>query len=451
MERELKKESIMGGFIDHNCGAKDSKSLKRVNIDIKSRGRIYLVKKCIIMMLILTMIFCGIVSFANTETVKFRDINANHWAVSFIESLRTSNIVAGYPDGTFRPGANVKINEFIAMTVKALGFYYESPVNDWAKPYIDKALELNIIEVGQFTNYNEPITRQSMTSVTLNAVVLSEERPSTEFDENIAYEIKDYTTICDYCKQNVLDAYKLGITTGYSDKTFRPWLSSTRAEATTLISKIINPDLRDVPSYDFKTTIKHWYWVKENGDHVNAETNIYKNGEFKLVDVDFYMPVYKGKNVREMYELGKYMSTLAAEAGDSPFHVFSKGPDGFGIYGFKDKTVYTSIFEQNIQRADQVMQIPARFEIILGANAYLYPEYSYMISLDKVLYEKYRGLIEKMIRFQFKQDAGNVLEKVNIAVATNDYELIKFGIAGRNVKISNTPDQIMIEYSVKYN
>ncbi len=451
MGKDFKKEIKLGGCIDHNCGAKEVKSINRVNIDFKFRGRVYLVKKCIIITLVMSMMFLGTLSFASTPTDMFRDINANHWALSYIDSLKSSNIVAGYPDGTFRPQANVKINEFIAMTVKTLGYYYESPADDWAKPYIDKALELNIIEVGQFTNYNEPITRQSMTSVTVNAVVLSEERPSTEFDENIAYEIKDYTTICDYCKQNVLDAYKLGITTGYSDKTFRPWLSSTRAEATTLISKIINPDLRDVPSYDFKTKIKHWYWVKADGSKVNAETNIYQNGEFKLVDDDFYMPVYKGKNVNEMYEFGKYMNTLAAEAGDSPFYLFDKGPDGFAIYGFKDKTVYTSIFEQNMQRADQVMQVPARFEFITGANAYLYPGYSYIISLDKVHYEKYRGFIEKIIQFQFKQDAEVVLDKIELAMSTNEQDLIKFGINGRNVQINNTSNHIKIEYSVKYN
>lgn len=450
MGNEFKKEIKLGGCIDHNCGAKEVKSINRVNADFKFRGRVYLVKKCIIMMLILTMMYCGTMSFAGTPTDKFSDIDKNHWAISFIDSLKESNIVAGYPDGTFRPGANVKINEFIAMTVKALGFYYEAPADDWAKPYIDKALELNIIEVGQFTNYNEPITRQSMTSVTVNAVVLSEVRPSTEFDENISYEIKDYTTICDYCKQNVLDAYKLGITTGYSDNTFRPWLSSTRAEATTLISKIINPDLRDIPRYDFKSTIKHWYWVKADGTKVIAETNIKRTGEFKLVDDDFYMPVYKGKNVTEIYELGKYMNTLTANTKDSPFYMFVNGEDGFGLDAFENKSIYISSFELYNQRHDQLIDSINKNELIIGASAYLYPEYAYMISADKKNYEKHREFIEKMIKFQFKQDAGKVLEKVNIAVATNDYELIKFGISGRNVKISITPDHIKIEYSVKY-
>ncbi len=485
MGKDFKKEIKLSGCIDHNCGAKEVKSINRVSVDFKSRGRIHLVKKCIILMLLLTMTILGTLSFASTPIDRFSDINANHWALSFIDSLKSSNIVAGYPDGTFKPQANVKINEFIAMTVKALGFYYESPANDWAKPYIDKALELNIIEVGQFTNYNEPITRQSMTSVTVNAVVLSEERPSTEFDRFVANEIKDFSTVCDYCKQNVLDAYKLGITTGYSDKTFKPSLSSTRAEATTMISKIIKPELRDVPKYDFKAPIKHWYWVKgsDGGDwwwdqqvyydistqekfqavlnklhsimpapgKVIAGTGVFYHAEFELVDDYFYMPVYKGKNLKEMYELGKYMNTVTTEAGESPLYIFGNGFDGFTIDAFESKSAYTTIFEQNFVMHDQLIYKIQKNELIIGASAYLYPEYAYMISLDKKDYEKHRDLIEKMIKFQFKQDANFVLNKIDWAMSTNEQELITFGINGRNVQINNTSNHIKIEYSVKYN
>ena len=451
MGRELKKELKLGGCIDHNCGAKESKSTNRVCVDFKSRGRIYLVKKCIILMLMLAMIFLGTLSFAITPTNRFSDINANHWAISFIDYLKSSNIVAGYPDGTFRPQSNVKINEFIAMTVKALGFYYEAPAADWAQPYIDKALELKIIVPEQFKNYNDFINRQSMTSVTVNAATLNEDRPSTEYDRYVANEIKDYATVCNNIKQNILDAYKMGIATGYSDKTFRPLLSSTRAEATTLISKIINPDIRDVPNYDFKTTIKHWYWVKADGERVIAETNIKRTGEFKLVDDDYYMPVYKGINVTEIYELAKYMNTLSVEAGDGPFYMFTKGNNGFSLDAYVNKSTYTSIFQQTNQQHDHIIEMINRTELIIGAYAYKYPEFTYMISLDKVYYEKHNNFIEKMIQFQFKEDASIVIEKINFAMATNEQELIKFSVNGRNVQINNTNNHIKIEYSVKYN
>ncbi|HAS73280.1 MAG TPA: hypothetical protein DCS67_03960 [Clostridiales bacterium UBA8960] len=398
--------------------------------------------------LMLSLLLQSTVTFANTQN--FKDVPSRHWALRFIDSLKATEIVTGYPDGTFRPSANVKANEYIAMTVKALGYSLPANPNDWAKPYIDKALELHLIAPEQFKNYNDFITRQSMVSITMNAISLNEERPSTEFDQFVANDIKDFIEICDRAKQNVLDAYKMGVVTGYTDKTFRGWNFTNRAEATTLISKIINPSLRDNPKLDYKATVKHWYWVKKDGTRVFAETNIYKNGVFQLVDEDFYMPVYKGINVTELFEIGKYLNKLTLETGNEPFYLFSLGQDGFGVLGFKNKNDYIDIFKNNILFHDQTVMIPTDVELIVGAAAYLYADYSYSISLDKVNYDKYRSFIEKMIQFSFKADATKVIEKINNAIPVNDIELIKFGIGGRNVKISNTGDRIKIEYSVKY-
>ncbi|GAB6108728.1 S-layer homology domain-containing protein [Fusibacter bizertensis] len=380
----------------------------------------------------------------------FADVIPTHWAIKFIDSLKSSNIVNGYPDGTFKPNTNVRINEFIAMAVKSQGYWLEPISGDWAKPYIDKALELNIITQGQFKDYSANITRQSMAVITMNTIALTEEKPSTEYDQYVANQIRDYDTICGLCAQSVLDAYKTGITTGFSDKTFRPSSYSTRAEATTLISKIIHPELRDTPNYDFKATVGVYYWVKENGDRVFAQTNIYKEGTFQLVEGDFYMPVYKGINVTEMFELGKYLNGVTLEMGNQPFYLFTIGQDGFSVYGHKSKDDYINIFKNYPQYNDQTVMIPTEVELIIGAYAYLYTDYSYMISLDKADYEKYRGFIEKMIGFSFKADASQVIEKINTTMITDNRDLVKFGIGGRNVYINNTSDGIEIKYSVKY-
>lgn len=405
-------------------------------------------KKILLITLAAVLILGANLSFANTQN--FKDVPSSHWALRFIDSLKSTEIVTGYPDGTFRPSANVKANEYIAMTVKALGYSLPANPNDWAKPYIDKALELHLIAPEQFKNYNDFITRQSMVSITMNAISLNEERPSTEFDQFVANDIKDFIEICDRAKQNVLDAYKMGVVTGYTDKTFRGWNFTNRAEATTLISKIINPSLRDNPKLDYKATVKHWYWINKNGERVLAETNIFKNGVFQLVDEDFYMPVYKGINVTEIYEMGKYLSILSVEAGDSPFNKFSIGKDGFGILSFKDKSEYLTIFKNYILSADQTVQVPAKVEMVISAAAFNYADYSYMISLNKEHYEKYQNLIEKMIQFSFGNDSSVMIAKINELVLEREHNFIKFGIGGRNVKFSTTPDHIKIEYSVKY-
>jgi S-layer homology domain len=44
----------------------------------------------------------------------FPDIQ-NHWARPFIEALVEKDIVAGYPDGTFRPNKTIDRDEFAAV------------------------------------------------------------------------------------------------------------------------------------------------------------------------------------------------------------------------------------------------------------------------------------------------------------------------------------------------
>lgn len=51
--------------------------------------------------------------------VTFKDVAANYWAKSYIEALASRNIIAGFPDGTFKPDAPVTRDQFAAIVSKA--------------------------------------------------------------------------------------------------------------------------------------------------------------------------------------------------------------------------------------------------------------------------------------------------------------------------------------------
>ncbi|MDY6939649.1 MAG: S-layer homology domain-containing protein [Cyanobacteriota bacterium] len=78
----------------------------------------------------------------------FDDIKT-HWARPFIENLAVNGIVAGFPDGTFRPDAPVTRAEFAALVSQALRGSYERspqefvdvPVDYWAYDAIQSAYE----------------------------------------------------------------------------------------------------------------------------------------------------------------------------------------------------------------------------------------------------------------------------------------------------------------------
>ena len=283
----------------------------------------------------------------NQSNDMFVDVDSSHWALPFINSLKSSEIIAGYTDGTFKPQANVKINEFIAMTVKALGYRFESMSSDWAKPYVDKAIELKLIQDQEFPSYGAQINREQMTSIVINAVALSEYRPSSALDQYIKNETKDYYLVGDYYKQNVLDSYKFGIISGFVDKTFRPKDFSTRAEASAVISKILNKDLRKP-------------FVKTDAKYTMIPTHVVDEfGNDTLIETAFYAPLYNGKPVNEVVEVAELVAKL---------HDLGKGYIDYQ-YNVLDNTFATGGYESKAVK-EYIYGLPSSLERILAMGEY---------------------------------------------------------------------------------
>ncbi|PPS40701.1 S-layer homology domain-containing protein [Chroococcidiopsis sp. TS-821] len=87
----------------------------------------------------------------------FPDVPQNYWARPFIESLTARNIIAGYPDGTFRPEQAVRRDEFAALVRRAFdteqvrnlpdaSVFNDVPENYWANPAIQEAYEQGFMD-----------------------------------------------------------------------------------------------------------------------------------------------------------------------------------------------------------------------------------------------------------------------------------------------------------------
>lgn len=74
----------------------------------------------------------------------FSDVSG--WATTFVNYAVEKGIVAGYKDGTFRPGNQVNYQEMATMTVNALGIKAEELEGSWPDCYINKAKELGMYE-----------------------------------------------------------------------------------------------------------------------------------------------------------------------------------------------------------------------------------------------------------------------------------------------------------------
>lgn len=118
-----------------------------------------------------------------TQTKLFPDVAADHWAAAQIKELSEKGVIVGYPDGTFKPDANVTRAEFASMAIWALGQEHTTvaqPVNFidiapdfWAYDMIQRALYFELIScpsAGQPFRPDDPVSHAEAVSVAVNAL-----------------------------------------------------------------------------------------------------------------------------------------------------------------------------------------------------------------------------------------------------------------------------------------
>ncbi len=194
----------------------------------------------------LTAILILIFSFsAGAAEINFTDVKTDDWFYTNLNELIQKDIASGYPDGTFKPGATLKFEEFIKMLVVAteneLGEQKDG--QEWYQIYVDKALENKYITEQQNELIGQNIDRQTMAEILYNVL--------TEKEEIKAYTDSEFeylaSKLTDVNKTDVktLTINGIGVISGYPDGTFKPTNTLTRAEAVAVISRVIKPELRN--------------------------------------------------------------------------------------------------------------------------------------------------------------------------------------------------------------
>ncbi|MDZ8226491.1 DUF1565 domain-containing protein [Nostoc sp. ChiVER01] len=86
-------------------------------------------------------------------SVAFKDVPANYWAKTYIEALASQNIIAGFPDGSFKPNDPVTRAQFATIVTKALTPPTKRPAikfkdvasNFWANAAIQSAYQSEFV------------------------------------------------------------------------------------------------------------------------------------------------------------------------------------------------------------------------------------------------------------------------------------------------------------------
>ncbi|MGI2295304.1 S-layer homology domain-containing protein [Paenibacillus sp. GXUN7292] len=181
-------------------------------------------------------------SIDDSNEVTFVDVT-KHWAEESIQQAVVLGFVNGYPDGTFRPNAEITRAEFIVMLTKALklqgsdqvlNFSDQADIGQWARQAIAQAVEAGIINGytdGTFRP-NAKISRTEMVLMAVRALKLNAEAvEQTSF--------KDDSDIPQWAKASVEAAIKEGLVNGIGANRFAPNHTATRAESVTLLLKAI--------------------------------------------------------------------------------------------------------------------------------------------------------------------------------------------------------------------
>lgn len=220
--------------------------------------------------------------FAST----YSDVSDSHWANSYINKITGLGAFSGYEDGTFRPDNVITYQEFtktvVGLILNPLKDKIE-PVEDgyeiykftpavlsgkepydadyrwhhawdgWAQPYLNFALDKGLIKydnsIMDTEDYNFGGPRDEMSRFDMAKLIartmdyLGEEK--IENTDVYKTALKDYDYIPDEYKGYVLQAYGKGVLSGYEDGSFHGDRKLTRAEASSVLVRLVDQSMRD--------------------------------------------------------------------------------------------------------------------------------------------------------------------------------------------------------------
>lgn len=178
---------------------------------------------------------------------EFSDLDATPWATNAINILAVRKVISGRDDGKFYPTDRVSRAEFVKMLVNAFKLrlttesvlpFKDVNFGEWYYEPIAIAYQKNIANGVSDAAFdpNAPITRQDM------AVLLYKAMSAVSLyisGEGEAAAFTDNESIASYANSAVKILSQGGVITGRDDGSFDPLATANRAEAATIIYRVM--------------------------------------------------------------------------------------------------------------------------------------------------------------------------------------------------------------------
>jgi len=233
------KDSLFTWGCDENIGTIDNNGLFRAGNETGISGNIYVEyngkKKTIPV-----QIGASMIDFDDTKT---------HWAREYIGKLAARGVVNGMGDNLYQPDSPLTRAQFLTMLAKTIygldvsqsasAGFKDVPETEWFYNYVNWGFENGIVKGIDNETFapNDKITREQM------AIMLDNFTESIELilpEVNNAITFTDSDLISSWAAESVEKIISSGIMGGYPEGDFKPQGNATRAEAATVIYKLLN-------------------------------------------------------------------------------------------------------------------------------------------------------------------------------------------------------------------
>ncbi len=279
-----------------------------------------------------------------------------HWAEEHICLMIDRNLLAGYPDNTFKPNKQITRKEFMAILARANQLenaveppYFEDVIEtDWAYPYIQALAQDRIIHPEDYEgklNPNGSISRVEIAVMLVRAAGLEKECNKTS-------TLTTFSDIPEWARGYVTTALNHGLITGYPSGAFGPNNSATRAEAGLMVLRLLDPKTRPAvweERYTFAGNTLKVVRINFNRDDIEIKPAL----AGKIKDTAYLADIAKQSKAIAAIN-GTYFSAYTNNGGDfgEPYHTLLV--DGQWIhFNFSGTTM-------GITRDKQILMAPIR-------------------------------------------------------------------------------------------
>ena len=166
---------------------------------------------------------------------------AGHWAESVITQWQNKGLIQGYEDGTFKPGNTITRAEFVTLMNNAKGFWSEGSINfsDVKNGSCFYSAVARAVAAGYVKGYSDGSFKPGNTITRAEAAVMIANAARLSANEAGAYRFTDVGSIPAWARGSVGAVVAAGYMTGYPDGSFYANASISRAEAVSSLNRML--------------------------------------------------------------------------------------------------------------------------------------------------------------------------------------------------------------------